>query len=90
MRAVDRNKVCAIKHIPIPGDITQVQSILGMCGYHRQYVKDQQLIALPLKKLSQASEALQWTEARQIHFQHLKEKLKLARGLSLPDYTKGF
>lgn len=86
--ASNGNKVCAIQHIPVPLNIVQVQSFLGMCGYYGQNIKEHQLIALPLNNFSKMSKPFAWTEARQIAFQEVKEKLTSAPVLPLPDYTE--
>ena len=90
LMSVDDNKVKAISSIPPPTTVVEVQRFLGMCGYYRQYIRDFQVIALPLSKLSCTTEVFEWTEERQQAFNILKEKLTEAPSLMLPDFNRPF
>lgn len=90
LMSVDENKVKAIKSLPPPSTVVEVQRFLGMCGYYRQYIKDFQTIALPLNKLTRVTEAFEWTDQRQNSFDTLKTKLMEAPSLALPDFTLPF
>ena len=44
-------KIEAIQKWPIPTNITETQSFLGLCNYYHKFIKDYAKIAKPLYKL---------------------------------------
>ena len=49
---VDESKMEAIKNWPIPMNISQIRSFLGLAGFYRRFVKDFSSIAAPLNDLT--------------------------------------
>lgn len=45
---VDPNKVKAIKEYPIPSNLKELRSFLGLAGYYRKFIKDYSSITKPL------------------------------------------
>ncbi|KAG5895588.1 hypothetical protein JTB14_002350 [Gonioctena quinquepunctata] len=86
--AVDDQKIKAVKDWPIPKDIHQLRSFLGLCTYYRRYVLGFANIAKPLTKLTEGQTKFQWSEECQDSFRKLKGALINAPILSYP-YPKG-
>ncbi|KAG5887049.1 hypothetical protein JTB14_020398 [Gonioctena quinquepunctata] len=86
--AVDDQKIKAVKDWPIPKDIHQLRSFLGLCTYYRRYVLGFANIAKPLTRLTDGQTKFQWSEECQDSFRKLKGALINAPVLSYP-YPKG-
>eukprot|EP00833_Pecoramyces_ruminatium_P008145 jgi/Orpsp1_1/1182177/evm.model.c7180000080193.1 len=71
--SMDPNKVKAIMDWPIPSNITEVQSFLGLCNYYRRFIKNFAEIAKPLHNLTRKNVEYQWSEECDKAFNHLKE-----------------
>ena len=66
-----------------PKSILQVQSILGLANYHREYIKDLAELADPLYQLVR-DKHFQWGEAQQEAFDKLKSALLSPAVLAIP------
>ncbi|WMV37421.1 hypothetical protein MTR67_030806, partial [Solanum verrucosum] len=71
----------------IPLDI---QSFLGLAGYHKRFVEGFALIASPLTTLTQKKVNFLWFEACEKSFEVLKDRHTSAPVLTLPEGTNGF
>ena len=69
---MDPHRVKAIKQYPIPENLTQVRSFLGLAGYHRQFVKDWSKIAEPLTRLTKKSVNFYWGSDQDNAFNTIK------------------
>jgi hypothetical protein len=87
---VDHAKVEAIHSWPIPKTLSQVQSFLGLMGFHRCFVKDFSTIATPLNELTKKGVPFSWGTWQGNAFDMLKDKLTHAPLLQLPDFNKSF
>ena len=45
--AIDQKKVAAVMLKPMPQKITEVQSFLGFCGYHRKHIEQFAILSNP-------------------------------------------
>ncbi|KAH0722387.1 hypothetical protein KY290_005067 [Solanum tuberosum] len=63
---------------------------LGLAGYYRRFVERFSSIASPLTALTQKKAKFIWSEACEMSFQELKDKLTSASVLTLPEWTGGF
>ena len=70
---MDPERVKAIKQFPIPQNLTQVRSFLGLAGYHRQFVKDWSKIAEPLSRLTKKSVNYYWGPDQDKAFNKIKD-----------------
>lgn len=89
----DPKKVQAVQDWPVPRDVTELRSFLGLAGYYRRFIKDFSKIALPLTDL--LSTKLQWTSttwtsAQDQAFETLKTSLTTAPVVSAPDFSLPF
>jgi hypothetical protein len=87
---VDEAKIEAIKSWPIPATLTQLQSFLGLVGFHRRFVRDFSIIAAPLNDLTKKGVLFYWGAAQEHSFNTLIDKLTHAPLLQLPDFNKTF
>ena len=83
-------KVEAIMQFPVPKNVTNIRSFLGITGYYRIYIRDYAIIAVPLFELTKKEEPFVWTATRQNAFEALRLKLATAPILIRPDFTLPF
>ena len=82
--------VDAVKSWPIPTNISELRSFLGLASYYRKFVKDFSAIASPLTALLHKDKTYLWENQQQLAFDQLKQCLVSAPVLILPDPTKPF
>jgi hypothetical protein len=87
---VDHAKVEAIHGWPIPKNLSQVRSFLGLVGFYCRFVKDFSTIAAPLNELTKKGVPFSWGTQQGNAFDMLKDKLTHAPLLRLPDFNKTF
>jgi hypothetical protein len=68
-------KTEAIENFPIPKNVKEVQSFIGLCNYFRRFVQGFSQIASPLQKLISANCDFVWNSDCQTSFDDLKRKL---------------
>eukprot|EP00833_Pecoramyces_ruminatium_P003331 jgi/Orpsp1_1/1177363/evm.model.c7180000061152.1 len=57
---MDKEKVKAILDWPIPKNVKEIQSFIGLCNYYRLFIKDFAKIANPLHKLTRKNVTYIW------------------------------
>jgi hypothetical protein len=72
---VDEAKIEAIKSLPIPVTLTQLQSFLGIVGFYRHFMRDFSTIAAPLNDLTKKGVPIYWGAAQEHSFNTLIDKL---------------
>ena len=85
-----KEKVQAIERCPIPQNVSETRSFLGLANYYRRFVPMFSNIAAPLNKLLSSDKRFEWTADCESAFQTLKDKLKSAPILRRPDYNLPF
>ena len=93
-------KVEAVAKWPTPQTVYDVRSFLGFVGYHRRFIKDFSKIAKPIRevitglenqsKRSAKKTFVEWTEAADSTFEHLKKLCISTPILAYPDYKLPF
>ena len=75
-----------------PTTKTEVQAFLGLAGYYRRYVPNFSAIASPLSDLTRKDTPakLEWSDACDMAFHTLKDRLTSDAIIRLPDQTKDF
>ena len=93
-------KVEAVAKWPTPKTVYDVRSFLGFVGYYRRFIKDFSKIAKPIRevitglenqsKRSAKKTFVEWTEAADSAFEHLKSLYISTPILAYPDYKLPF
>ena len=87
---MDKEKVKAILDWPIPTNVKEVQSFIGLCNYYRLFIKDFAKIANPIHKLTRKNVQFIWGKEQQKAFDKLKQLFTSAPILRNPDSNKPF
>eukprot|EP00253_Pinus_taeda_P019019 PITA_19019 len=88
--AVDPEKIKAIMDWPIPKDVTDVRSFMGLVGYYRRFVEGFSKVAFPITSLQKKGKLFHWTPNCQKSFEQLKHLLTTAPVLSIADPNKDY
>src|SRR5271170_3118540 len=88
--SVDHRKIEAVKSWPIPTNIFELRSFLGLASYYRKFVKDFFATVAPLTQLLHKDFAYNWETPQQSAFENLKQHLTSVPVLILLDPTKLF
>jgi hypothetical protein len=88
--STDPSKIQAIQQWPIPKNIKQLRSFLGLTGYYRKFVRNFGVISKPLTELLKKDTLLSWTSQHDTAFTTLQLALVLAPVLALPNFAKPF
>jgi hypothetical protein len=87
--STDPSKISAIVAWPEPNTVTELRGFLGLCGYHRRFIKDFGVIYRPLHDLLK-KDAFCWTPLQSEAFNTLKQRLSSAPVLAMPDFSHPF
>ncbi|XP_070055051.1 uncharacterized protein [Nicotiana tomentosiformis] len=87
---VDTQKIEAVKTWPRPTIPTEVRSFLDLAGYYKRFVDGFSSLSTLLTRLTQKEVKFQWTDACELIFQALKDRLTSAPVLTLPEGTDGY
>ena len=74
-----------ILNLPIPCTQKEVRNFIGYAGYNRRFVQNFSKIANPLFMLMSKSKQFEWSNARQLAWENLKQKVSttpILRGLN--------
>jgi hypothetical protein len=82
--AVDQHKVKAVQEWPVPNNLHELRSFLGLCTYYRRYVPGFASIAKPLTRLTEGQRRFCWDQECQESFRKLKNALTNAPVLGYP------
>eukprot|EP00253_Pinus_taeda_P005349 PITA_05349 len=88
--AVDPEKIKAIMDWPIPKDVTDVRSFMGLAGYYRRFMAGFSKVAFPITSLQKKGKLFHWTPDCQKSFEQLKHLLTTAPVLSIVDPNKDY
>ncbi|KAL5566169.1 hypothetical protein UlMin_029333 [Ulmus minor] len=88
--SVDPAKIDAVSKWPVPTNVTEIQSFLGLAGYYRRFVEGFSTLAAPLTALTKKDRRYEWTDKCERSFQELKKRLTSAPILVLPTDVTDF
>ena len=71
----DPDKIKAIIHMPVPTNLTQLQSFLGLIGYYRKFIQSFASKCSCLYQSTRTNKPFIWTTLHQEAFEHLKSFL---------------
>ena len=80
----DSGKVASVANWPVPKDIGELRSWLGLASYYRSFIKDLSVIASPLFALLKKGTRFIWSESCQRAFESVKNRLISAPVLATP------
>jgi len=81
---VQPDKVKVVQNWPVPRNLTEVRSFIGLCSYYRRFIPRLADIAGPLHMLTQKNARFNWGPAEHEAFCKLKERLISAPILGMP------
>lgn len=88
--AVDPEKIKTIMEWPVPMDVADIRSFMGLAGYYRRFVEGFSRVAYPITSLHKKGRAFRWTPECQQIFEQLKHLLTTAPILSIADPSKDY
>ena len=88
--STDPSKVSKILDWPIPRNVSELRSFLGLASYYRRFIKDFAKIAVPLHRLTEKNKPFVWSESCLEAFNELKRELTNHPILAYPDFNKKF
>ena len=80
----DPSKVQAVRDWPVPQNVTELRSFLGLCSYYRRFIQGFSTIAKPLHRLTEKGREFAWHDDCEQAFRELKRRLLSAPILGYP------
>jgi len=87
---VDPKKVASVNDWPVPTDVHQLRSFLGLANYFRRFMRGYASVIAPLTALTGKNVPFTWTPPCQTAFEQVQKLLTSAPVLRLPDPDKPF
>ena len=81
---VQKDKTEAVSDWPVPTNVSELRSFLGLASYYRRFVPSFSIVAAPLFELTRKGRKFEWTDEQQTAFDELKRRLTSAPILSAP------
>ena len=75
-------KVLAVQNPPVPQEITQLKSFLGLINYYRKFLPDLSSLLAPLIRLLQKDTKWTWSDSQQTAFDEAKKLLQSSVALA--------
>jgi transposase InsO family protein len=86
----NEKKVISIKKYPVPKNVKEVSSFLGLASYYRKFIRAFAEKAHSLTKLTRKNVAWEWGNEQQKAFDGIKDCLVTNPILRYPDFTREF
>ena len=80
----DPEKICDVDKWPVPKNVTDVRSFLGLASYYRRFIPCFAQLASPLTSLTKKNQTFEWTSECQVAFDSLKDQLVTSPILAYP------
>ena len=88
--SVDPDKIKAINEWPVPKDVTDVRSFIGITRYYRRFIDGFSRIANPITSLHKKGKKFVWNKKCEESFKKLKDLLTIPSILRIADPNKDF
>ena len=88
--SVDPEKIKAIEDWPVPKDVIDVRSFMGITGYYRRFIEGFSRIGNPITSLQNKGKKFDWNKKCEESFKKLKFLLTSAPILRIADPNKEF
>jgi hypothetical protein len=88
--SVDREKIKSIMEWPIPKDVADIWSFMGITGYYYRFIEGFSKIAYPITSLQKKGTKFNWSQKCQDSFNKLNELLTSVPILKVADPDKDF
>ena len=82
------SKVKALKDAPVPANVSQLKSFLGLLNYYGKFVPNLATVLVPLHRLLHKSTSWSWGREQQAAFDHVKVLLTSDTVLTHYDQTR--
>ena len=86
----DKRKTEAIERFPVPKNVKELRSFLGLASYYRKFVAGFAELTHPLRALLREGVQYNWSENCQRAFCNLKKRLVTTPVLAYADFSKTF
>lgn len=87
---VDSEKIRTIMQWPVPKDVADIRSFMGLASYYRQFVEGFSRVAYPITSFQKKGKTFKWTPECQRSFKQLKYLLTTAPVLSIANPSKEY
>ncbi|MES9879322.1 MAG: reverse transcriptase domain-containing protein [Sedimenticola sp.] len=87
--AVDPAKTKTVRNWPIPRNVSELRSFVGLCSYMRKFIEGFSSICKPLHVLTQKDQKFIWTQECEQAFERLKVALTSTPVLAFPQESQG-
>ena len=87
---MDTNIVKSILDWPVPRNVKEIQSFLGLANYYRKFIHHYANSTLPLYSLLKEDRAYTWSYVQNEALNHLKTALTSSTFLKIPDLDRPF
>ena len=87
--SVDPEKTKVVQNWPVPRNVTELRSFVGLCSYMRKFIAGFSSICKPLHILTQKDQKFAWNDQAQAAFEKLKVALTTAPVLGFPVESQG-
>jgi len=85
-----RDKTKAVRNFPVPMNVKEVRSFLGLASFYRRLVPKFAQIAKPISELLRKDAPFVWSERQQTAFENLKQILCSEQVLPYPNFDSQF
>jgi hypothetical protein len=83
-------KVLAVRKYPVPNNVKEVRSFLGLASFYRRLFPRFAEIAKPITQLIRKDTQFKWETSQQTAFEKLKEVICSEQVLAYPDFKSQF
>ena len=87
--SVDPEKTKVVQNWPVPRNVSELRSFIGLCSYMRKFINGFSAICKPLHVLTQKDQKFLWNDECQDAFEKLKVALTTAPVLGFPRESGG-